>query len=277
MPFLTAMVYAGVKVGGLRERHTQHFEAGPAAAERFFPNDYVTTCEYDRYITQVTTTTRAKWERTPPAKRFNYKTVEDSEGLVYDRWIPDWAYLLGLNVDGSEHVVAEEPLTRSVPIPTQPPIIQTKNPPALQSSRPIQPWLLLGTGIRALIQSMVAAVTSGSRAQDVLRSRILEIREKRGLNTNFCVQPDDLFSSALISVNVYIVGRGCPKDNAVVYELNPEQMIRERERLLHKQSEHVSLVENEGVGVSDVHPVLSHVSLTPRFRLQVRQDSSLAL
>ncbi len=256
------MVHAGVKVGGLRERHTQHFEASPAAAERFFPNDYVTSCEYGRYITQTVAATQAKWERTPPAKRFNYKIVEDSEGFTYNRWNPDWSYLL--NLDDSRHVATGEPSTQSAFIPAQPLITQTP-PAALQSSGPIQPWLLLGTGIRSLVQSMVAAVTTDTRAQDVLHSRILEVREKRGLKTNFCVPPDGLFSSAFISVNVYMIGRGCPKDNAVVYELNPEQMIQERKR--HKKGGRGSPVGNEGVDVSDEHFLPSHVYLARQFQV----------
>ncbi|KAF8340372.1 uncharacterized protein EI90DRAFT_2906355 [Cantharellus anzutake] len=283
MPFLNSLVHAGAKVGGLRERQTQHFEASPTSAERFFPNDYVTSCEYDLYTTQVVTAKRAKWERTPPAKRFNYKILENSEGLTYDRWTPDWESLLAPVSDGSQRAPIQElPAESPVPSPQLSPHGTSELPTSAsvlkaELSEPVRPWLLLGSGVRLLVQSIASAVAHGSKFQDVLYSHIVKLRRKRGLDPEFSILPDTLFSSSLISVNVYMVGRGCPKDNAVLYELTCEEMIREQERLKRKRSPKYSLTDEEEVDVSSasfpgppcagtVGPLLGFVT-TGRFSL----------
>lgn len=73
MPFFTSLVFTGSRVAGLRERRVQQFECGSGMA---FPEDYPTTKAFLDHSSEIAAKERARWERTPPAKRANFDAVE---------------------------------------------------------------------------------------------------------------------------------------------------------------------------------------------------------
>ncbi|KAI8588924.1 NUC188 domain-containing protein [Geranomyces variabilis] len=68
---LRNLVYAGARIGGLRERYMFHFEAGLPC----FPYDYPETTAQEAYAKMTGAELEAKWKRMPPAKRLNFVKV----------------------------------------------------------------------------------------------------------------------------------------------------------------------------------------------------------
>ncbi|CAG8436872.1 7617_t:CDS:10 [Ambispora gerdemannii] len=71
MAFWKSFIFAGAWVGGLRERHNFHFEAGLS----YFPCDYPGTKSYDEYSLQEKTKAEDAYNKHPPAKRPNFKKL----------------------------------------------------------------------------------------------------------------------------------------------------------------------------------------------------------
>ncbi|KAJ3162781.1 hypothetical protein HDU86_003755 [Geranomyces michiganensis] len=65
---LRNLVYAGARIGGLRERYMFHFEAGLPC----FPYDYPETTAQEAYARMIGADLEAQWRRMPPAKRPNF-------------------------------------------------------------------------------------------------------------------------------------------------------------------------------------------------------------
>lgn len=86
MPFLPSLIHTGTRVGGQRERASQAFEAGAAYCPRDFPcTEFYNKCWDERAVKE-----KAKWDRTPPAKRANYKKLG-----TRSPWRADWKLCLG--------------------------------------------------------------------------------------------------------------------------------------------------------------------------------------
>ncbi|RKO89377.1 NUC188 domain-containing protein, partial [Blyttiomyces helicus] len=65
MAFWRNLIFAGARVGGLRERHSLHFESGIP----FFPNDFPETPAHNEWATARQQHLQAAYDRTPKAKR----------------------------------------------------------------------------------------------------------------------------------------------------------------------------------------------------------------
>lgn len=68
MAFWSSLVFSETRVGGLRERSQQFFEAGAAR----FPEDYPGTTAFDEYELRREADDKGYHDRRPPAKRPNY-------------------------------------------------------------------------------------------------------------------------------------------------------------------------------------------------------------
>ncbi|KAI8922156.1 NUC188 domain-containing protein [Powellomyces hirtus] len=66
---LRSLVFAGARIGGLRERHMFHYEAGVPC----FPDDYPETTSHEALAAKEGALAEEKWKRLPPAKRPNYE------------------------------------------------------------------------------------------------------------------------------------------------------------------------------------------------------------
>ena len=71
MPFFSSLTHTGSRIGGLRERNTQYFEA----ASQAFPVDYPCTQAYETCADERAQKEKEKWERTPPAKRPSWEKL----------------------------------------------------------------------------------------------------------------------------------------------------------------------------------------------------------
>ncbi|KAF9970400.1 hypothetical protein BGZ73_006883 [Actinomortierella ambigua] len=85
MAFWKSLIFAGAKPGGMRERHSFHFETRQSC----FPYDYPSTSAYEAYALREGAERQAAYERTPVAKRVNYRKLG-----VEEPFVADWAKCL---------------------------------------------------------------------------------------------------------------------------------------------------------------------------------------
>ncbi|KAG8925284.1 hypothetical protein FRC01_010406 [Tulasnella sp. 417] len=241
MPFWSSITHTGTRVGGLREHKSQRFES----TTPHFPEDYVGTQSHELHWENRAIEERAKWERTPKAKRPPYDLMPAPSKRQGHKvlWKPDWAGILGLVAKeddpslGNEHDL----------VPTQRPddmdrildsIIQEGSSQLQEdddvawegiggnsnSSGPDHhdrdaPWLLHGSHATTLLSTL--ASSSSSAHPEVLR-HINELRVKRGLGPLDEAAAENLTKSALVTVKIEMCGRGTPEDIAVIYDASSD-------------------------------------------------------
>ena len=216
MPFFSSLVFTGARVGGLREHRVQQFECGSGMA---YPEDYVATPAFHSHVEAKATKERARWERTPPAKRVSYDALEAAGYRVPNVWDPEWDNLplpFGAPISVSHSTV------NLIPTQPLPDIADGETGPAVGSGAK-RPWLLHGANVSSIIDELSGI--SCDQAPDALFNEMTRLRCKRGLTEPLSVSPPKLWKSALIAVNVNLMGRGSPQEFAIIYALSPDDTL----------------------------------------------------
>ncbi|KAL0960688.1 hypothetical protein HGRIS_005715 [Hohenbuehelia grisea] len=262
MPFLSALTHTGTRIGGQRERATQTFEAGTL----FYPRDFPGTTLFETEEAQREAEEKARWERTPKAKRVNYEKLGTRSA-----WRADWEVVLGLEKReekaGGEELVStqrekDEMQVEEVPEVEDEAIIATTKATAPASGPTQSPWLLRGP----LLARMVALPNPAA----TLLEEVNKLRQHHG-DKPFDVGHGRVLSrSALVSVRLRMCGRGVMRDLAVIYAMQDEEVVQWQEALKTKGSdgEH----DNE-VGLRRMQPS----SACSCFLAALRQGSSARL
>lgn len=210
-----------------------------------FPEDYLTTKAFGHHSSEIATKERARWERTPPAKRANFDAVEPANCRTPNVWDPQWRSLNPSVVSESGNTGAVVPDGEM--IPTQPSPDAMNELPADSAERDsglvvstniLEPWLLSGPDASAIIDEL-SSLDPNDTAESLL-ARITAVRQKRGMNSNTPFSAKALLDSALITVNLSIVHRGSPKDFAVIYAPH-EDSIPTLTSLSHSKEEETSV------------------------------------
>ena len=260
MPFFHSLAHADTRIGGLRERAQQSFEAGCA----HFPQDWPGTPAYALEAAGKEKDARGQWERRPPAKRVNFEKLGTESPFS-----PDFARVVGngrvwtrspqalLNGAGGD-LEQEDDIEAFGDMQVD----QTPGDAAsAQISKPAvrprrgradlskyKPWLLSGPLVRKVFDMGSGdrrqhAPSSGNdhhtMCEDILLESIAHAREKRGLPRLATSVPaasptgrlSPLASSALVRVRLAPCGRGAPKDNAMIYLMDQEQEQELRDEL----------------------------------------------
>ncbi|KAJ7935581.1 NUC188 domain-containing protein [Mycena leptocephala] len=144
MPFFSSLTFTGTRVGGQRERQTQAFEAGTG----YFPRDYPLCASYDAYASARETEEKARWERTPPAKRANYERLR-----TRSPWRADWDVVLG---------------TEAPDVSTQREVGDTAE--EMRDLVAVRPWLFRGSTVRGLLEQLLAMDVAGPSGSDTRRT-----------------------------------------------------------------------------------------------------------
>ncbi|KAG8857326.1 hypothetical protein FRB96_005813 [Tulasnella sp. 330] len=252
MPFFSTLTHTGTRVGGIREHQTQHFEASAP----HFPRDYVTTLAYEAFWTKRGEEEKAKWERTPKAKRVPYGAIG-----IRSPWRADWEVVLGIDTSdggGDGHRggggAGGDGGDGEGLIPTQPPQAmedilhamlgdgesndqeehpgseeQTTKRETEQSEPIVRPWLLHGHDVQTLLDDMARTETAEESAA-ILFKRVSTLREKKGLES-ISTSPEALMKGGLVPVRIRICGRGTPGDLGAIYrnDLTGEDEVKWRE------------------------------------------------
>lgn len=192
MPFFSSLTFTGTRVAGQRERQTQAFEAGTA----HFPRDYPLCPAYSEYASARETEERARWERTPPAKRANYARLG-----TRSPWRADWGVVLGI----------EAPADADVPTQRE----------EGDATVVVQPWLLRGPAVRGLVEALLLTVGAGARAA-ALADALNGMRRKRTM-VPLEAASDALLQGALVRVCITPCTRGRPEDLALIYAVEDDE------------------------------------------------------
>jgi ribonuclease P/MRP protein subunit POP1 len=211
MPFLSSLTHTGTRVGGQRERGTQAFEAGTP----YFPRDFPCTEFYEKHWAERAEQEKAKWDRTPPAKRANHEKLG-----TRSPWRADWEVVLGLPVASA----VDEGL---VPAQREPQDAMEVDTPT------VRPWLLHGPEVPAILARVAKMFNHGAG----LLAEINRIRTKRGMDMlDASCRPEDFLKGALVMVRVEMLGRGAPDDLANIYRIDDaeaKRLIQEKGKRRH--------------------------------------------
>lgn len=216
MTLLTSLVHTGTRVGGLRERRTQAFEAGTPD----FPFNYPLTKAYESEEAKTEMYEKERWSKKPPAKRVAWDVVGTRSPFR-----TDWEVVLGfpprkpsdeglLDVQRDIHVAD----------------------PAMEGeqggSRDGQDmmWLFRGPGIAEILRAAQASTDSAT----LLLNEINELRSKRN-KPPLSIDGETLLKGALIQVKLNMCGRGSPGDLAAIYQVGEEEAQKIRELLAKKK------------------------------------------
>lgn len=191
MPFFSSLTFTGTRVGGQRERQTQAFEAGTG----YFPRDYPLCASYDAYASARETEEKARWERTPPAKRANYERLG-----TRSPWRADWDVVLG---------------TEAPDVSTQREVGDTAE--EMRDLVAVRPWLFRGSTVRGLLERLLAMDVVGRPA--ALSDELNSLRRKRTMDP-LEATPAALLRGALVRVRITPCTRGRPQDLALIYAVD---------------------------------------------------------
>lgn len=222
MDIWKSLVFAGARVGGLREEHTFHFESGMPC----FPYDYPETAAYHSLAMNVRMEEEAVWERTPVGKRPNYRKlgVDSPFEAPFRKLVESTASANGKScqIDRKqvEGIIADE--LRSTP---QPGSHGTGDIGAAEDSyswsaeirgRDSVPVITSPRIIRFLRKAIVHNPVN--QLTDVLTSEWRQLAGKRFEDQNTLINlTADTVATMLVRVRLNLLRRGVPGDRGIVY------------------------------------------------------------
>ena len=201
MPFFSSLTHTGSRIGGLRERNTQYFEA----ASQAFPVDYPCTQAYETCADERAQKEMEKWERTPPAKRPSWEKLG-----TQSPYKPDWDVILGLKTGDSqqEDLVSTQREAEEMDIHRDEP-------------NQVHPWILRGPEAIPTIEQIYHIPNPASE----LLLRVNTWRNKL-LIPKLGIPAESLFQTALVSVRLSFPLSASPENDAVIYSMEDEEVHR---------------------------------------------------
>ncbi|KAI9566167.1 ribonucleases P/MRP protein subunit POP1-domain-containing protein [Boletus coccyginus] len=206
MAFLSSLLYTGTRFAGQRERAKQFFEAGVNG----FPNDYPSVAAYAVVANDRAEQEKARWERTPPAKKPNYEKLG-----TRSPWLADWGVVLGLEKPTATQTSESRRQEEEGLVTTQ-----RENPPdpdaicVDEESSGVRPWLLRGPRVPAILSN--AFITPAQFLDEINKLRAKN--HMAPLDTS--LSAEDLTRSALLMVRTKMVRKGAPTDMANIYKMD---------------------------------------------------------
>lgn len=177
----------------------QFFEAGVVG----FPHDYPVVSAYDAITNNRAEQEKARWERTPPAKKPNYEKLG-----TRSPWRADWGIVLGLEkLTATGGGQGEGELVTT----------QRENPGAVQvdeARSDLEPWLLRGPCVSTMLANTFITPAQVLCEINKLRTRNHMAPLDASLST------EDVMRSALVMVHAKMVRRGAPTDMANIYKID---------------------------------------------------------
>ena len=187
MAFLTNLIHTGTRAVGLAAQRHQRLESDCP----HFPEDYVGVPAYVDSVVKQAAIEQAKWERTPKGKRINYESM----GITHP-WMSDWNGVVGGSPSHGDLIPADHTNPQSDIIP---------------------PWIFPSTEIGQLIEHVAKAPNSST--VQAFGEQINSTRTRRELPALDETTTQRLFDSALVHVRVDMLGRGNPRDRAILYRV----------------------------------------------------------
>lgn len=193
MAFWLSLVHSETRIGGLRERSQQYFEAGAAR----FPQDYPGTNAFMEYEERRQAADQAYWDRRPPAKRPNYGKLGTPDPFLanFKSILDSWGRTRGKDIvtnnpgeglDEREWIVSSSIVNLIIGESDRPPAFKGGDTQSILAIKLLDDW------------NDVAIARQGGRFYDV---------------------PSGL-SSALVRVRVLPIGKGAPEELGMIYTLS---------------------------------------------------------
>lgn len=229
--FWHSLAFADTRIGGLRERAQQYFEAGCPS----FPEDYACTHAFKIEIDKKAKDLSARWHRTPVAKRINYAKLKTDSP-----WRPAFSESLSSKLDCLKRCAengakdAEE---------------ARKAQDVLGHEDERSPYLVNGPLMAKVLPEALAAMRSSESYATIMQNLqkayekyVNLYRTKRHLEPN---RP--LIIDAFVKVRLNPLSRGSPKYNAIIYMLTEGQVCLIRNQLINGRTKNdiVSLLEQQ--------------------------------
>lgn len=208
MPFLSSLVHSGSRVGGQRERKSQAFESGVP----HFPDDFPGTAIGQVHAEEVGSAAKAKWERTPPAKRVSYAKLG-----TRSPWQPDWEVICSIPTK-------EKEIGESGFVGTQRTGADAEQSVHMTVSKELEGvgvWLLRCADTKDIFGDLVDCAGDKARAETLLQ-RLNAARVHRGLE-ELKIGPELMYRGALVQVTLTMHQRGDPEDMACIYFVGQEE------------------------------------------------------
>ena len=208
MPFLSSLVHSGSRVGGQRERKSQAFESGVP----HFPDDFPGTATGQMHAEEVGSEQKAKWNRTPPAKRVSFAKLG-----TRSPWLPDWEVVCGIPTKeketGESGFVGTQRMNSDAEQPVQAEV--SKEPEGAGV------WLLCCADTKDIFGDLVGCAGERACAESLLQ-RLNATRVHRGLE-ELKTSPELLYKGALVQVTLTMCQRGDPEDMACIYFVGQDE------------------------------------------------------
>ncbi|WVQ99709.1 hypothetical protein IAU59_006850 [Kwoniella sp. CBS 9459] len=183
---LSSFVYSGVLIGGLREQSTQHREAGVPS----FPEHYGRVCRAGKdWEKMVGEREKETWDRKPPGKRPEYPAMGNKSPFV-----PDWTELMS----SAQETPEETAINGS-----------QASPSSLAIPSAATPWL---------VPTFIASHIPHDCSPTTLQLILYTYRSQRSMAPS-TISADRLYNTALVNVEINVLGRGSPGDMALIYAL----------------------------------------------------------
>ncbi|KAG9291822.1 hypothetical protein G9A89_012107 [Geosiphon pyriformis] len=191
MSLWKSFIFAGAWVGGLRERHNHHFEAGLSC----FPYDFPGTKAFHIHALSEKAKAEDSYRKHPPAKRPNYTKLQ-----VPFPFETPFENLLGLST-----AVPDEAL-------------QESEKPAVE-----QTWILQGDKNLELLRNPMTDSNQLHELHQKLTTHFIEkmiLRVKTFNDDGFMIN----LSKALVRVRITLRPRGVVSSNAIIYKADKKSL-----------------------------------------------------
>jgi len=204
MPLLSSLTFTGSRVGGLREVKSQTIESGLP----YFPDDFSGTWLGKKAQSSIGQEAKAKWEKTPPAKRASFEALGTRSPFE-----PDWEVICGI----PQAQLPEEGFER-----TQ----------RMEVDDPVKLWLLYGQDTKEVIADLLVAEEPAASLLQSLNAARLS-RNLPELN----IDAGKLYQGALVLVKVTMCNRGTPTDMSPIYDLSKDEATAWLRKRKHPEQE----------------------------------------
>ncbi|GAA5870535.1 hypothetical protein JCM1840_004794 [Sporobolomyces johnsonii] len=271
MPFLSSLAYSTPRIGGLRERSLQFYEAGAAR----FPEDYPGTEAFDEWEARREESERGYWERRPPAKRPNYQKLGtkepwriEMEGVLKRAWGQGGEET---QEEGDAKAKDTDKGTEKQPAASGAAQIGLLAPPPPPAAAPVKkkeggpyvvPLKVAKEVVSAVASRQPTSASSFAMDLDPPSSSSLTPAQtlQRGLSAAWRSRSElkendahHLLRDAMVRVRLTPCGRGVPEDLGLVYELEEEQLTEVRAKLAgRRKGKGRAGATGEGEGAEDL-------------------------
>lgn len=246
---------AVVRFGGLNELAQIRHEKGVP----FFPTDYPGTLAGDTYAEQMRDERKAKYDRTPPAKRTNYKKSLNGKPEVGDPFTCDFDYLVNpqASIGGSGNVSTLSHISASILDQSTKPVDDMTMDVIMAESSANISAVPLYTSTPQLPEMPKQSISQGGSAALVVGT-LTSNGDKLKPTCPILLEPsrlsmtvEETIARGFVQVRIRMDKQGCPKTCARIYSRQKERG-GERELIGYLTTGNFNIKAGRGTGLGSI-------------------------